>query len=65
MKATKSRKFYLKATKDDLELPIAVADSPGELAMMLGLTKDTVQSSIAHGYKGWYRIVIEEDDNET
>ena len=54
--------MYLKTTTDDLELPIAVAESPGELAKMLGTTKGTVLSGIGHHYLGWYRLEVEDDD---
>lgn len=57
-------KLYLKTTTDELELPVAVAESAAELASMLGKTKDVVQSSIAHHYAGWHRIIIEEDNDE-
>ena len=39
------KKLYVKCTTDKYELPIAVADSPGELANMLGVTTGTVRSS--------------------
>ena len=55
-------KIYIKTTTDELELPEAVAGSAAELARMLGKTKDVVQSSIAHHYAGWYRIIIEGDE---
>lgn len=52
-------KLYLRTTQDELELPIAVADSPTELARMLGTTANNVSSSIAHGRKGWYAVLDE------
>ena len=57
-------KIYMKTTTDDLELPEAVADSPGELAQMLHTTKGSVKSAISHHYAGWHRIIIEEDNDE-
>ena len=59
----KIKTLYLKTTKDDLELPIAVADTGEELARMLGVTKSNVFSSIAHGHKGWHRIILDEEEN--
>lgn len=56
------QKLYVKTTKDDLELPIAVADSTSELARMLGTTRGTVKSSISKHHKGWHRIIIEEEN---
>ena len=32
-------KLYLRVTKDEYELPLAVADSAQELAVMMGTTK--------------------------
>lgn len=52
-------KLYLRTTQDELELPIAVADSPTELARMLGTTENNVSSCISKHYKGWYKIEIE------
>lgn len=49
-------KLYLKTTKDKYEFPIAIADSPKELALMLGTNANVVKSAIAHKIRGWYRI---------
>ena len=40
-------KLYMKISADEFELPEAVAGSPGELAEMLGVKKNTVESNIA------------------
>lgn len=42
---------YMKVTNDKYRLPVAVADSAGELARIVGATKNTVLSSISHGYE--------------
>ncbi len=60
-KPQKTMKLYMRTTTDDMELPVAVADSPGELAEMVGTTKECVMSSISHKHKGWYRVEVEED----
>lgn len=57
----KRTKLYLKVTKDHLELPLAVAASPAELARMTGTTEGCILSSISHGRPGWVRVEIEED----
>lgn len=57
------QKLYIKTTTDDLELPVAVAESATELAGMLGTTKDCVLSSISHNHAGWHRIIIDEEEN--
>ena len=58
----KVSKLYMITSKDDLELPIAVADTPSELARMIGTTRATVESSISKHHKGWHRIIIEEEN---
>lgn len=55
-------KLYLKTTTDALELPLFVAGSSSELARMTGKSDQVVRSSISHGRKGWYRVVIEDGD---
>ncbi len=55
-------KIYMKTTGDDLDLPVAVANSPGELAEMVGTTKQCVMSSISHKHKGWHRIEVDPDE---
>lgn len=42
------RKLYIAATPDRYELPVAVADTPEELANHLGVTRYTVLSVISH-----------------
>ena len=61
----KTIKLYLKVTKDEYELPLAVAESPGELAKMCGTTRNMVMSAISHHHKGWIRIEIGEDNEQT
>ena len=58
------KKLYVKTTGDKLDLPVAVADSPGELAKMLGTTAQSVLSAISHKHKGWYRVDVEEGSGE-
>ena len=40
--------LYLKVTKDEFELPLAVADSLKELAIMTGDTINTISSAMSH-----------------
>lgn len=56
--------LYLKTTLDEYELPIAVAESPKELAALLGTTPGCVMSSLSHKRAGWYKIEVEEDDGK-
>lgn len=57
---------YMKITKDEFELPVAVADSPKELAKIVGTKPNYILSSISHakkdGYRSAYVKVILEDD---
>ena len=55
--------LYVATTHDKYELPVAVADSPSELAMMLGTTANCISSSISH--KRPYCYKIEEEENES
>lgn len=55
--------LYLRTTVDEYELPIAVAESPGELAEMLGTNANVVSSAISHKRPGWFRV--EEENEET
>lgn len=57
-------KLYVRTTTDELELPVAVADSAKELAEMTGTTVGCVYSSIAHGHKGWNRVEVGDEDAE-
>lgn len=57
-------KIYMLVTRDEYELPIAVADNPKDLAIMLGTTVNVVQSSISHHRAGWIRVETEEAEDE-
>ncbi len=58
-------KIYMYVTRDEFELPIAVADTPRQLALMLGTTENTVKSSISHHHPGWIRIETEETEDDS
>lgn len=55
------KKLYIAVTLDKYELPLAVADTPAELARLMGTTCNSVLSSIAHGEKRYKRVLIEEN----
>ena len=63
-------KVWMKVTDDELELPIAVANSAKELAQILGIEKQTIYAAISRfrsGERGYcpYRVVeIEEEDDD-
>lgn len=54
-------KLYLRVTNDQYELPVAVAESPKELAQLLGITANNVKSSISHKVKTYCVVEVEDD----
>lgn len=46
---------YLSVTTDKYELPLAIGDSPKELADMLGVTNNAISSAIGHNATGFIR----------
>ena len=50
------KKYYIKVTTDEYELPLAVAESARELAIMCHTTENAVLSSISKKRAGWIRI---------
>ena len=55
-------KLYVKYDTKPPCLPVAVAESTLELAMMLGMNHHNVQSAISHGYSCWAVIQIDEPE---
>ena len=61
---------YVAYEKKWPHLPIAVADTPKELGMILGVNKNYILSSISNLKNGhlknsrYHRVVIEDDDEE-
>lgn len=56
-------KLYLKVTKDKYELPLAVADSPEELAIMVGTTPKNVLSCISKKYPTWKKVIVDDEED--
>ena len=56
------KKYWMAVSKDKYRLPIAVADSAGQLARMLGKARGTIDSSVSHGKKAYERIEVDEDE---
>lgn len=62
--------LWLKVTQDKYELPMVVADSPKELARIVGTTAHNIHSTITHHKRAmdhrvvcpYVRVEIEEDD---
>lgn len=72
MEKRKNKVIYMAVDDSELELPIAVADSPAELAKMLGLKRNTISAEICRfksgktqGRKKQTFFKIEIDDQTT
>ena len=67
MKQEAEMTLYMKVTRDEYELPVAVADTKNELARMLGIERGKVRSAFAkvkkYGYKHSTYVVVEVDDD--
>lgn len=61
------RKIYMAVTKDALSLPLAVADSPKELAELRGVKKETIRSLVSRWRTGKVKrsgyIVVEVEED--
>ena len=57
--------LYMKVTRDEYELPVAVAETKAELARMLGLNRANVRTAFSHAqkYKNPTYVVVEVDDD--
>lgn len=57
------RVIYTMTTDDKFQFPVAVADSPSELARITGKTKGCVASSLTHGRSTFHKIVMTEEES--
>lgn len=55
--------LYMRVTNDEYELPVAVADTAKELAIMTGTNLNVVYSSISKGRKTYKKVEVEDDDS--
>lgn len=60
---------YMEVTKDEYELPVAVADSVTELARLVGIGKSGVSKGISYAEKygarcKYVKVVLEDDEYE-
>ena len=46
-----SRRIWLRCTDDQYEFPLEIAMSANELAQMVGVTVDTINSAMSHAKK--------------
>lgn len=53
-------KLYMKCTTDELELPLAVADSPKELAVMLKANYGTIATMVSRQICGYHKVEIDD-----
>ena len=69
MLETSSLTLWLKVSNDDLELPLAVADTAEELGRILGVPANCISSAISHarsrGHRSQYVKVIIDDREGT
>lgn len=60
------KKIYMAVTRDALSLPLAVADSPAELARLRGVKRENIRCAITRWKKGTVRcpgyIVVEVEE---
>ena len=56
--------IFMKVTRDEYELPIAVADSKSELARMLGVRPSSISHGLNQRWKKSSYVVVEVDDEE-
>lgn len=61
-------RLYMAVTQDKYEFPIAIADTQQKLAMMLGIDKNTIASSLSKVRRGeiknsrFKEVFIDEDN---
>lgn len=54
-------KLFIAYAKEPPYLPIAVAGSAAELARMLGIKENCIQTGISHGAKTYARVEVENE----
>ena len=58
----KIKNLYMAVTKDEYELPIAVADSVSELAKMMNMKTTTISFYLATGRPGFVKVDVSDED---
>ena len=66
MKQEAEMTLYMKVTKDEYELPVAVAETKAELARMLGIKREHVRTAFSHAkkFKNPTYVVVEVEDDD-
>lgn len=59
--------IYMKVTRDKYRLPVAVADSAKELAVLCGVSPNAIYSGFSHEKRGdckssYVKVVVDDDD---
>lgn len=58
--------LYMEITKDKYELPVAVADTPSELARLRGVALSTISHALSRPnqkrHRKYVKIEVEEDE---
>lgn len=55
-------RVYMKVTADELELPIAIADSAKELAEIIGVHENTVYAGLSRKRKTYVKVEVDDGD---
>lgn len=58
------RSVYMKVTRDEYRLPLAVADSASEMARLQGTTRNAVYSSVSHGWGSYIKVEVDDDEED-
>ena len=61
--------YYMEITKDKFELPVAVAETTGELAKLRGVEANTIRCVMSHAKKQkrkckYIKVVIDEEEGK-
>ena len=61
--------YYMEVTKDKYELPVAVAETTGELARIRGVAHNTIKSVMYHAKRKkseckYIKVVIDEEEGK-
>ena len=52
---------YVKYDRAKPHLPVAIADTKEELAAMIGVSLNTIRSSLSHGVNTFAEVEVEDD----
>lgn len=58
----KKKKLYMLTTKDELELPLIVEESPKVLEAKIGMTSNCFLSLVSKHRRGYERIILDDEE---